>query len=189
MNYQLKSKQAFFKQRWFIITVAIIFLVAILLLVLEKTHVIDIFSTPTPDSQVDQSNPTNAINDSSSTKESSNISDQIKESESNPDIQTNLQDIQVTLTQVVQDETSRNLVVRSLINGTMSGNCKLELIRDGVTLLIKEAGVLQQNNIATCAGYDISPAEFPSLGEFTVKLTVTANSSSASDSYVIILDK
>ena len=193
-KYIIKNKNVIYKaphklrlsKKWWLIFIALaVFVIGLAILVLEITNVINLFHTS--DDQDNQPNPSNTVDYSPATDGDDNISNQIKEDVGGD--AADIQNLQVTLTQVVQDQTSRNLIVRALILGTTFGNCKLELIRSNSTLLTKEVSVLQQNNIATCAGFDISVAEFPSLGEFTLKLTVIVGTVSASDTYIINLEK
>jgi hypothetical protein len=181
----VQPKRNFFRRKWLLLLVALLFIVAITLFVLEKTHVIDLVKQPAATN--DQPNPTNTVDYSPATTTDSDISNQIKQDSS--DSQANVQNLQVTLTRATQDETTRELIVRALIEGTQSGTCTLELIKDDSAMLTRTASVVQQNNFATCQGFNVLPAEFPSLGEFTVKLTVTSGASSVSGTQIIVLEQ
>lgn len=183
-----RKKRRFSKWQWLIMTVAILLVAGMTILVLEKTHVIDLFHA-SDSQQNDQPNSPNTVNYAPATDEDTAVSDSVNQSGADSGSQSSTQKLQVTLTMVTQDEATRELVVRALIEGALSGSCKLELIKDGSTMLTKTSNVTQQNNYVTCEGFNVSPAEFPSLGEFTVKLTVISGSSSATSTYIITLEK
>lgn len=184
-NLNLKSKKFSYPK---IILIAAILLVPIgfSLYLLEKNHIIDIYQKPT--NQSEQTGPVNSIDYSPPTDTDDEISDNIKQDDGSPDNNPSTETA-ITITQAYQDSNSQTLVVRSLIEGTDTGSCELEIIKNGGIILTKSTNVVTQNNIATCQGFNIPISEIPSLGEVTVKLSVMAMNSVTSSSQNIVLEK
>jgi hypothetical protein len=169
--------------RWLIAASSLLIVVVVILAVLEKTHVIDLYSKPTNSS--DQPKATNTIDYSPPTSADSDISNQVKDNSTTP----TPQDFQVTLTQVTQDPSTHNLMVRGLIQGVSTGTCTLDLTKNDSILLTKQADVTLINNYAICSGFDILATELPIVGEVTVKLSVTSDGVTKSESQNILLEK
>jgi hypothetical protein len=166
---------------WLIVPLSLLGL-AVVLFTLQETHVIHSSSKPAPY----QSAPVDNINSSPPASSDSDIANQVKQNSSTTPTP---QDFQVTLTQVTQDPFNRDLIVRSLVQGISTGSCTLDLVKNGTTVLSKQADVFVMNEYATCSGFAIPLSEISTSGEITLRLIITNNSTSKSDSQNIVLEQ
>jgi hypothetical protein len=168
-----------------LILASVLLLAGFTLFILEKTHVINIYHKSI--AQESNVKPVNTVDYSPATANDNANNDQIKQNSLNDTPQ--VRPLTVTITRATQDPSSKTLIIRALVDGTTSGSCTLELSRGSGAELTKQASVIQQNNTYTCGGFNISQSELPGVGEWTVKLSVSNGSTTASANQNIMIEK
>ena len=179
---KIKNKKLFFK-RVALVATGLILVLGVTLFTLEKTHVIDLYHKSTIQSQ--QANQSRAVNSVDYSKSTNNTPDSTINSAKNPSATSSSQQnpIEVTITHV------GNNSVGVLINNATSGTCTLELSQNGSVVYTTQAPVIQQNTIFTCDGFYIASGNIPNSGNYTVKVTVSLDGKTSSDSSTINLVK
>jgi len=169
-----------------LVVCAVILVCSFIVFALEKIHIINLYSKPEEKAAttkytntVDYSPPKPHDNDTvNQAKQDGTI---LKEPSTKP--------ISVTLTRAYQDQSTKTLVIRTLVEGQPSGTCRLELIQNNVSSYSKGVSIFQQNNIFTCGGFDILKSELPGIGEWTIKVTAEGGGTSNSAQQNVLLEK
>lgn len=144
-------------------------------LILEKTDVIDLYSSgekledTTAQSKVnvvDYSPATTTDNEDINAKKEAGTVDQA------PVAPTNDTAIQITFIANAQDFSGGQLEVRTLLNGVTDGACALTLTK-GSTVIEKQSNVVQQNTTFQCEAFIVPYSELAN-GDWQIKLKVTS---------------
>ncbi len=186
MKFKVQKKRKLSKKQWLILAIAVIFVAAVALLVLEKTHVIDLIHRSP--SQVDsQPAPPNTVNYSPPTSNETDdpTIDSIKTSGEVTPTPTASSSIYLIITGAGQNPTDRSIYVGTMAQGATSGTCNLQLIQNGLEVYTTQVALIRQNNLYACDGFVIDIANIPAPGDLTADVTLTSGSESVGATQVI----
>jgi hypothetical protein len=123
--------------------------------------------------------PANDINYSPPTQSEKQADQQQKTDIINKDTQNNpspnpstSSDITVTITRANQASTGLPLNIRTLINGTTSGTCLIELKKTGQPTVSKTFAVGTDGRTYSCQTADVAAADFSTSGDWLLSVTV-----------------
>ena len=185
MVMQVINSRRLSKLQWLALAVILLLILAGTIFALEKTHVINLYTKPV--SQNEQPEPVNTIDYSPPTENDNQISNTIKQGDENSST-SNSGNLNVSFTYLTQDQSSKSLIVKSLVDGAITGSCTLELIKNDSVVYTK-TGDMMQFNYVTCPDFIVPASEIPTLGEITVKITAEFDGNSATTSQNIMLEK
>lgn len=184
MKYTDHSKPAFIKRPLAIILL-VVGVLLLTLLVLEKTNVINLYSTETPSatqqpvSTIDYSPPTGAEmpdesikqQDSAGTAETTN--------------QTPSGTIGVILSAAGQDYKGGPVVIRTILENANGGTCTVTLKKQSIVKTYS-AEINWQGNYYSCAGFDVPYADLsPGAWELTISAAQGDNAGEASQDITV----
>lgn len=162
------------------------------LLVLEKTHVIDLFHAKTPASSTTGSS-SRPVNDVSYTPATpgDNASNDIKKQDGSIDktpvtTPDTTSPISVVLSAAAQDTKGGPVVVRAILNNLSGGKCTLTLTR-GSTVRTYSTDVTWLGTYYGCNGFDVPYSDL-SVGDWNLKLVVTQNTNSGQASQMVSVE-
>lgn len=81
--------------------------------------------------------------------------------------------ISVTISRINQGGTGLPLNIRTIINGTNSGTCTIQLTKSGQPMVKKTFPVIVQATYSTCQQADIAASEFKVDGDWSYSITAT----------------
>lgn len=84
---------------------------------------------------------------------------------------TTSKDMQVTISRANQAGAGQPLNIRTIITGTNSGECNVELKKDGQTSINKTFAITTETTYATCKQADITASDFSAGGEWNLSIT------------------
>jgi hypothetical protein len=146
--------------------------IGFLLFSLEKLQVTNFYEKPVTAPTSDSPRPVNSVDYTPQTSPPDpTVNSEKNQTSSNTPAPTP-SNITVSISRANQDPATRNLNVGVLVDGTITGTCKLELIQNNIAVLTKTAAVTEQSGLATCAGFTVLASEIPSAGSYIVKVSV-----------------
>lgn len=184
---KIKNRKLFLK-RCGLFAIGLIFVTAITLFTLEKTHVINLYhKKATPNQQTNKPKGVNSVDYSKSTN---NTPDLTINNAKNPSVSSSSQSSQQNpISVTITHPGGQDNIVGVLINNATSGTCTLEVSQNGSVIYTMQASVIQQNNIFICNGFYIASSKIPNSGTYTAKVTVSVGTRTGSDTEPIILVK
>ena len=165
--------------RWLVIGPASLLLITGVLFGLEKTNVINLYHSSTPEqTPTTEQRPVNQVDYSpASTTDNEDINKQ-KESGQTTTAPAPTNDLNVVLTAKDQSGPSKPLEVRTVITPlTTSGICTLTLSKSGASSITKTVALVDQGSYSTCENLDISADQFSTSGTWNLSLVVTGPNS------------
>ncbi len=72
------------------------------------------------------------------------------------------------------------LQVGTLVEGTTSGTCTLNISQTGQQTITRTATIQQQNNVYSCPVFYVPTSQFPNQGSWNVSVSVTSNGATVS---------
>lgn len=155
-----------------IFSLAVAVLVAgFIFFIFEKLHVTNFYEKPIITTSSDSPR---AVNSVDYTQQTSPPDPSIN-SEKNPvekDASNKPGDVSITITRANQDSTTKNINIGVLVTGATTGICKLELIQNNQSVVVKDAELTTQSGLTTCNGFTVLDSEIPNAGASVLKITV-----------------
>lgn len=155
-----------------LVSVSAILLICLLLFILEKTKVINLYTKPVSPTATNTPRPVNDVAYTPATTPEQDEGNQIKQNiidESNKK-PTNPSTISVTLSAANQDNPGGPLIVRAMISGATSGTCNLTLTQSS-TIKKYSAKVVNLGTYYGCEGFSVPFSEI-SVGKWQLNLSV-----------------
>lgn len=154
-----------------------LFIAALGLTILEKTHTTDLIKIPNKNSVVNSPDRMPGVNYTPPTKEQQEIinrqkSDLDKQNNTSLPRPTTNQDIGIQFINTMQDNPNGPVYINARLTNVTSGECTLQMEKDG-TKVIKSAKIFMTGTYYSCEGFEIPMAEL-SIGDW--KATLTAKS-------------
>lgn len=184
-----KTKHKTSKKTYFIVVLCVLVMVAVGLSYANRTKVKNFFTkndeTPTASENLDESAEVNKIDYSPSSPTDNEDINKQKENIEPPTPPTS-PSLNATITYAAQNSDT-SVIVRVLIEGTTSGQCRL-ILTNSSSKIEKTAPVILRGNNYTCDGFTINKSEL-ATGEWKASVTVEANgmSSDAGETTVTIV--
>jgi hypothetical protein len=185
---KLNYMKRLFKNKYFYFLCAAVVIILASLAILEKTHVINLYHKSNINTQSDQPKPPNTVDYSAPAYDVNNDPTINSAKKSDNSSSSTPSSASVTITRASQNP-DRSIIISALVIGIASGTCNLQLIQNNSVGYSTEAPIVQQNTLFTCNGFWIDINNIPNSGDWSVKVTATGDSGSASAAQNINISK
>lgn len=165
------------KHKKIILPILVVLALAVLLFILEKTHVTNFIKTkPNATSSTqgptqDQKNQESDVNATAKKALIENSSPDTSSSSSNTNSGKNIE-------LSTKQENNNTVTVFTKLTGYSNGSCSLA-VQNGTHSTVQTASVIYQPEFSSCAGFSV-PVDSVGKGNWSLTLTVTSNGSSES---------
>jgi cytoskeletal protein RodZ len=163
------------KKKLLLLISAVLLFIVLLVAVLEKTNVINLFSTPASDTSESGPTPEEIAQEEQANADAKQeyLDDTYKDKDDEP---APLPPSDPSLTVTAKQEGS-SVTVLTKIQSVAEGNCTLT-ITNGAKTITQKAAVIYQPEFSSCAGFGVPISELGS-GTWAIKLTVTPTGGNA----------